>query len=54
MSFIEQVNSIKDGVLKRPEYSTAIKTIFDRANEYTASKKLEEKLNERDIDEPTL
>lgn len=53
MSFVDQVNSIKDGVLKRPEYSIPIKAVFDKAKEYSAEKKLDENLN-RPEEEITL
>lgn len=52
MSFVEQVNSIKEGVLGRQEYNTPIKEIMFKANAYSVTQNLEETLrnpNEEEI-----
>ena len=56
MSFIEQVNSIKEGVLKRPEYLVAVNEMMETAKEYTAQKEIDESLkkNQQDKEEITL
>lgn len=51
MSFVDEVNRIKDGVLSKPEYSGPIKSVIDRANAYTSELKLEEQLSKGETDD---
>lgn len=46
MSFVDEVNRIKNGVLSKPEYSEPIKSVLERANSYTAEIKFDEKMAE--------
>lgn len=51
MSFVDEVNRIKNGVLSKPEYSEPIKSVMDRANSYTAELKIEATLSKKGDDE---
>ena len=54
MSFVEEVNKIRDGVLSKPEYSVPLKELNERVEEYKAQKVVEEKSNQKEDQELTI
>lgn len=44
MGFIDEVNSVKENVLKKTEYSDAINSIMAKANEYSTQERIKKSL----------
>lgn len=51
MSFVDEVNRIKDGVLSKPEYREPINSVINRANAYTSELKLDKQLSRSEEEE---